>query len=285
MLHQLTSNVFYSAFNHDTDRPNLGCVAGQESALLIDAGNSPMHAKSFLEDVSQTIYVPVKYVVITHWHWDHVFGLQSLPFHSIGQELTQEKLKWMQTLSWEDDALDRRVQIGEEIAFCCNMIKKEMPSRGDLTIPLLAETYQEQLTIDLGNQPVELHHVESEHAKDSTIIYIPNEKVLFLSDCLSPDVYSGEWSYSFSKLERLLHKIKTFEADIYLEGHHTPETKEAFWSYFNELLAIGAIVSQTRDTHKAYDLFYQERKKKPTEEQQELIQYFVNGNKKEHMQP
>lgn len=281
MLNKLTSNVFYLSLNHDTDRPNLGCVVGQDAALLIDAGNSPMHAKSFLDDVLHTIDVPIKYVVITHWHWDHVFGLQSLPFYSIGHELTQEKLKWMQTLSWEDDALDLRVQTGEEIAFCRDMIKKEMPSRHDLTITLLAETYKDKLKIDLGNQIVELHHVESDHAEDSTIIYIPNEKVLFLSDCLSPDLYSGEWSYSLGKLERLLHKIKTFEADTYLEGHHIPETKEEFWSYYNELLEIGAIVAQTMDKDKAYDLFYQERKMKPTEEQQELIQYFVNGNKKE----
>jgi len=281
MLNKLTSNLFYLPFDHDTDRPNLGCVVGQDFALLIDAGNSPMHAKCFLDSVLQTIDVPIKYVVITHWHWDHVFGLQSLPFHSIGQELTQEKLKWMQTLSWEDVALDLRVQTGEEIAFCRDMIKKEMPSRHDLTITLLSETYEDTLTINLGNQLVELHHIESEHAKDSTIIYIPNEKVLFLSDCLSPDLYSGEWSYSFSKLKSLLQKIKTFEVDMYLEGHHIPETKEEFWSFFNELLAIGAIVSRARDKEKGYDLFYQERKIKPTEEQQTLIQYFVNGNIKE----
>ena len=39
MLNKLTSNVFYLSFNHDTDRPNLGCVVGQDAALLIDAGN------------------------------------------------------------------------------------------------------------------------------------------------------------------------------------------------------------------------------------------------------
>ncbi|GGG03273.1 hypothetical protein GCM10010913_26330 [Paenibacillus aceti] len=47
--------------------------------------------------------------------------------------------------------------------------------------------------IDAGNSPgharvVELHHVESDHTVDSTIIYIPHEKVLFLSDCLSPNI-------------------------------------------------------------------------------------------------
>lgn len=282
MLHKLTTNVFFLPFNSATDRPNLGCIVGQDTALLIDAGNSPKHAELFLDYVSKTIDVPIKSVVITHWHWDHVFGLQALPFHSIGQELTQEKLKWMQSLSWEDDALDLRVKTGEEISFCRNMIKKEMPSRAHLTVTLLSETYRDNLTIDLGHQFVELHHVDCDHANDSTIIYIPNEKVVFLGDCLSPDFYSGEWSYSLSKLKRLLHKIKTFDVHIYLTGHHRPETREEFWSYFNELLAIGAIVGQSTEKDKAYDLFHQERKKRPSMEQQTLIQYFVNGTKKEY---
>lgn len=185
MLKQLTPNVFYFPFNHDTDRPNLGCVAGQDAALLIDAGNSPRHARSFLDEVSQTIGVPIKYVAITHGHWDHVFGLQSLPFYSIGQALTQEQLKRMQALSWEDEALDSRVHTGEEIAFCSEMIKKEMPSRHDLTIPLLAETYQDKLTIDLGQQLVELHHVESDHAvEQQTLIqyFVNGNKKLSKAD-------------------------------------------------------------------------------------------------------
>ena len=48
---------------------------------------------------------------------------------TICHEKTNKKLKEMSLLNWDDEALDERVKKGEEIEFCADMMKLEMPNR------------------------------------------------------------------------------------------------------------------------------------------------------------
>ncbi|HAK42137.1 MAG TPA: hypothetical protein DCM59_04740 [Clostridium sp.] len=38
-----------------------------------DAGNSPTHADSLLSKLEKMKFPPIKYVVMSHYHWDHIF--------------------------------------------------------------------------------------------------------------------------------------------------------------------------------------------------------------------
>lgn len=280
LLHPLTNRIFYMEHSYETDRPVLGLICGENNSFIVDAGNSPKHAQHFLSEVQKLSVPPVQYVAITHWHWDHVFGLQEMPYEVIGHEITKRKLDSMRLLSWDDDALDARVETGEEIAFCRDRIKKEMPDRRHLQIGAIQKTFQHKMTIDLGNQIVELIHVGGDHAEDSTIVYIPKEKVLFLGDCLSPDLYSGEWSYTMEKLQPLIQVIKRLDCRIYITGHHEPETAESFWSYFDCLVELGAFVGKRKSIEEVVNLFIKTYHHMPSDEQMACMQYFINGNKK-----
>src|SRR5690606_36073055 len=118
------------------------------------------------------------------------------------------------------------------------------------------------------------------HARDSSVVYIPEEKVLFLGDCLSPDFYSGDWSYDRNELDLLLMKIRQYEADVYVSSHNDPETHDEIWSYLNRLQAIGELAGTELSIEAAVSRFQESGGKTPDEEQLELLQYFVNGNKK-----
>jgi cyclase len=52
---------------------NIGVLAGDEGVLLIDAEWPQLHDK-VLAAVSKISTQPVRYLVNTHWHWDHVGG-------------------------------------------------------------------------------------------------------------------------------------------------------------------------------------------------------------------
>jgi glyoxylase-like metal-dependent hydrolase (beta-lactamase superfamily II) len=52
---------------------NIGVVAGDEGVLLIDAEWPQLHDK-VLAAVSRISSKPIRYLVNTHWHWDHVGG-------------------------------------------------------------------------------------------------------------------------------------------------------------------------------------------------------------------
>ncbi|HZG72597.1 MAG TPA: MBL fold metallo-hydrolase, partial [Chondromyces sp.] len=120
-----SERFFYLTPVQKTDRPILAAVVGNHQTLFIDAGNSENHAKLFQEYLTN-LGIKGDYLVLTHSHWDHVFGLGQMKMPVIAQSKTAAKLKKMQTLSWEDAELDQRVQEGVEIPFCADAIKLEL---------------------------------------------------------------------------------------------------------------------------------------------------------------
>ena len=52
-------------------------------------------------------------VVLTHWHWDHIFGLPALPDTvSIASAKTRKEMEKLLPFSWSDEAIDERVREG-----------------------------------------------------------------------------------------------------------------------------------------------------------------------------
>ena len=56
---------------------NIGIIEGEEYAMIIDAGNSESFALRFLEELNNIITKPIKYLVLTHRHFDHTFGIEA----------------------------------------------------------------------------------------------------------------------------------------------------------------------------------------------------------------
>lgn len=284
MLEKLTPQVYYMPHYSETDRPTLGLICGDRYSLVVDAGNSPAHASDFLRLVNSMDVPSIVGVVITHWHWDHIFGIQTMGLLTISHEETKQKIAYMKTLKWDDASLDNRVENGEEIEFCSEMIKREMPERDYLELTVPDVTFDHQIEIDLGGVTCIVEHVGGVHAQDSSIIYVPEERVLFLGDCVYQDFYSGEWSYDKDEFEKLLTKIKKYDAEWYVTGHQAPKKYDEMWQIFNEISTIGEIVGEEDSVRNAIDRFSEMKLTAPNQDQLEFIENFVNGNvkKKSH---
>jgi glyoxylase-like metal-dependent hydrolase (beta-lactamase superfamily II) len=280
MLKKITNKVHYMPHYPETDRPALGLICGDNFSLVVDSGNSPAHASDFLELVKSMDTSPLKFVVITHWHWDHIFGIKTMDLLTISTDETKKKLAYLKTLKWDDASLDARVETGEEIEFCRDMIKLEMPTRDSLELKTPDITFENRMEIDLGGVTCVVEHVGGVHAQDSAVIYIPEEKVMFLGDCIYQDFYSGEWSYDKNELIILLDKIKKYDVNCYVTGHQEPKTHEEMWNFLDDLLNIGEIVDTLVSLDEAVTRFNAVRQIKPNEEQLGFIQNFVNGNRK-----
>ncbi|WP_087972005.1 MBL fold metallo-hydrolase [Oceanobacillus rekensis] len=280
MLRKLTKNVHYMPHYSETDRPTLGLISGDNYSLIVDSGNSPAHASDFLELVDKMDISPVKFVTITHWHWDHIFGMKTMDLLTISHKDTKERIEYLKTLKWDDASLNRRVETGEEIEFCSEMMKREMPTRDHLELKVPDLAFNHKIEIDLGGVTCVMEHVGGVHAGDSAIIYIPEEKVIFLGDCIYQDFYSGDWSYDLEEFNILVNKIKRYDVNYYVTGHQDPKTHEEMDSFFDELISIGEIVGKEVSLDKALTKFKEVQKTMPNEDQVEFIQNFVSGNQK-----
>ena len=228
-IEKIGKRFWYMTPVSETDRPILGMVVGEEKSLMIDAGNSEAHAQLFLKMLAEKQVNNPQLVILTHWHWDHIFGLSALnEVLSISSAYTKVEMKKLIPLSWSDEALDQRVSEGTEIEFCSSAIKKEYVDHRDIKITLPDLTFEDKLEIDLGGVTCIVKHVGGDHAYDSVVIYIKEEKILFLGDSIYPDIFSEKRNYTIEHTLALLEELEIFDADTYILSHWRPISKDEF---------------------------------------------------------
>jgi cyclase len=67
----------YSEMKRDPVESNSMFVIGSTGVLVVDAHYTPAGARKTIAAIRQLTPLPVRYVVTTHWHDDHVFGNQA----------------------------------------------------------------------------------------------------------------------------------------------------------------------------------------------------------------
>ncbi|WP_285767161.1 MBL fold metallo-hydrolase [Peribacillus sp. SI8-4] len=277
-LQHLSKHIVYLTPVQETDRPILGAVIGNKKTLIIDAGNSVQHARLFQAELHKHD-ITGDLLALTHSHWDHVFGLEHIGIPVICHEKTYHHIKAMQPLSWEDPALDQRVEEGTEIPFCADAIKLELGKNREITLPLPDILFDEKLTIDLGDITCVIEHIGGDHAKDSCIIYVPEEKTLFLGDCFYANLYAEKWNYTAEQASLLVKKLEAYDADTYILSHHDkPCTKQEMEAEFTLMKqCANAVVEHRGNKAKIEQELAKEANRELTEHELETIGFFVNG--------
>lgn len=72
MFEELSPGVFRRPYPFL--RMNVGVVLGEEGVLLIDTRESHEAAGELIGDLRSLTPKPVRWILNTHWHWDHIFG-------------------------------------------------------------------------------------------------------------------------------------------------------------------------------------------------------------------
>lgn len=278
-LEHHSDRFWYMTPVETTDRPILGAVVGDTHTLMIDAGNSEAHARLFLRELEKRGINAPSLLALTHWHWDHIFGLSALSnVISISCEETKEQMSKLLPYAWDDEALNERVRQGIEIDFCATAIREEFgPDRAiDVTLPTV--TFKEELTIDLGGIHAVLKHVGGDHAADSVVVHIPEEKVLFLGDALYANLYAPSWRMTPERTLHLIGQLDAFEAESYVWSHGQVVTRETFEKDCDTLRRMAFITMNFPGNEEAMAAEYERLVGRSIdEEERELVTFFANG--------
>ena len=279
-LVKLSDRIYYTLPVEETDRPILAAIIGDERVLIVDAGNSPAHARGFLDEVDGLGAPTTRYVAITHWHWDHVFGIAEMNLPTFSHRLTAERVREMSKLDWSDLALDRRVEEGTEIEFCAEHIKAELKEPRILSLKTPDITFDGRVEIDLGGIRCLLQHVGGEHSPDSVAVCVPDERIAFIGDCLFADIYDGDWNWSTGRLFGLIDRLLALDADFYFESHlDRPTPRAEFIEYTDRLRNLGELSDRFGDR----ETVLEELRKTgitPDEDDGTFIDWFVEGGKR-----
>jgi glyoxylase-like metal-dependent hydrolase (beta-lactamase superfamily II) len=211
---RLSDRIWYTEPVAATDRPVLALITGNSCAVMIDGANSPNHAREFLCELRKHDLPEATFIVTTHSHCDHVFGLSTLQGIVVSNSISSGNIKRLNTLSWDDAEVAERVGCGEEHEMTAQMLKDEMP--GDRTGFRIREPqiiYESTVVIDLGGSCCYVEKIGGDHASDSTVVFVPEQRVAFIGDCL----YLRHKDRSI--IDGLVVKLLGFDADIYVDSH------------------------------------------------------------------
>lgn len=236
ILKELSKNVYYMQNDSHSDRPTLGYVKGDKFSIMIDTGNSPAHLELFYEGLKERGLEKPEIAVITHWHWDHTYAICAFDGQVIANKLTNKKLENMKAWEWTEEAMKERLESGEEIEFCDEHIRIEYPDRSKIKVETADIIYDKKLSLDLGNINCDMELVGGPHEEDSSIVYIKEDKVLFVGDADCIDFYGKKEKYDKDKLEAYINKVKEIDFETYVHGHCAPMGREETINWLEDFL-------------------------------------------------
>ena len=215
-LKRLTEHIWYMPFEEERDRPNLGYVKGDHWSLAIDAGHSAAHTADFYSLLAREGLPLPSLTVLTHWHWDHTFGMHAVNGLCLANEKTNRKLA-----EWKDKIEKNGPH---EFLALHESIRKEYSGNREVIIKPADIVFSGKIMLDPGGCPVIVMQAEAPHTDDSTLVYICNDKTLFLGDSAGHEFFTGIKKADLSR--KLADTIQEISPEICVEGHWVPVSTE-----------------------------------------------------------
>jgi glyoxylase-like metal-dependent hydrolase (beta-lactamase superfamily II) len=180
---------------------NAGFVVTPKGVVVVDALGSPILAKKLIQEIARITPQKVVAVIVTHYHADHIYGLQE--FKKIGAKIYAQG-EGRNYLS--SDTAKQRL-IASRIDFA--------PWVNANTQLVAADVWIDQRTkLNIGGIEFLVSRVGPAHAPEDLMVYIPSKKVLFAGDLVFrgriPFVGNADskgWLVALDEIEKLKPKI------------------------------------------------------------------------------
>lgn len=233
MLIKFSEKLYYTKQRYMYLEPTIGYVRGENFSVMLDAGNGPQQVSQFLKELEENNFEKPSYVILTHHHWDHSFGAAYLDIPVISTTRARDHLVELSKLSWSDESLNKRVEEGTEVKYSADVLKKvyegheikiripDMPKAGDFNL-------------NLGGVKINCFFDDNSHSDDAFLIYVAEEKVLFLGDSHAKNYYTRPMSYDKVKLRDYIDKISKIDFEYAIPGHGNIFTREELLAYLEK---------------------------------------------------
>ncbi len=185
---------------------NAAFVVTDDEVVVVDALGSPALAEELLAEIRRVTPLPVRHVIVTHYHADHVYGLQV--FQARGAKVIAHTRGQAYLNS---DTARLRLEASREELF---------PWIDEKTLLVGADRWLDgPVTLTLGGTRFEISHAGPAHTPEDLVVWLPDARVLLAGDIVFrgriPFVGladSGAWVQA---LDRLL----AYDAQLIVPGH------------------------------------------------------------------
>jgi len=239
---------------------NAAIILFDDAVLVVDTHSKPSAARALIGQIKKLTDKPVRYVVNTHFHWDHYQGNQAYPsswpagVEIISSEATRANIEQRgmprvkheivtmpQEIEKLKSDLDKASDAGQKEQLRANLLQAEayLAELKSMQVTLPSVTFDYSLILHRPSKTVEILWLGNAHTNGDVFVYLPREKVLVTGDALhgwTPymgDSYPLDWIQTLDAAEKL-------DFDQVIGGHgDVMRGKERFdlWKhYFHDLM-------------------------------------------------
>lgn len=185
---------------------NAGFVVTRAGVIVFDTLGTPALAKKMVTAIAKITNQPIKRVIVSHYHADHIYGLQI--FKALGAEI------WAHTA-------------GQEYLYS-DEAKLRLQQRRDLLKPWVDENTQllpadnwltGDANFEMGGLHFELRHVGPAHSAEDMVLFVKEDGVLYSGDL----VFKGRVPFVGNADSRMwleaLDNLIAFKPGFMIPGH------------------------------------------------------------------
>src|SRR5229473_1485097 len=220
---------------------NAAIIVLGDSVLVVDTHSKPSAARALIEQIKKLTPKPVKFVVNTHFHWDHYQGNEAYPsswpagVEIISSEATRANIERIgipriknEIVSMPQEIANlkkdlEKALIAEQKSAIQENIRQAEAYFAELklmqvTLPTM--TFDRSLILRRGGRTVEILWLGRAHTDGDVFVFLPKEKVLATGDVMHGKQKFELWKQYFQDLmERT--------ASVYSEGASLEDAKKS----------------------------------------------------------
>ncbi len=255
----------YAFVSPETNGPipsgNVVAVVGDDGVLVVDSGRFPTLARRIVAEIRRRTDKPVRYVVHTHWHLDHIAAdnvfreaFSSAIF--VAHEFTRRKIVEKQTpyvrdLAATDEGyvkyLEERIASGKRrdgsplsdedrrrLASQIGDLRLEMAELSGASVVAPSLTFESGLDVHLGRRDVRVMFLGKGNTAGDTVVVVPDARVVVTGDLLVSPVPYGYGCHPAAWIETL-ERLTSLEATAIVPGHGPVQHD---WEYAKKVSAL-----------------------------------------------
>jgi len=196
---------------------NAGFVVTSDGVVVFDALGTPSLGWNLLEDIKKIAEMPVRYNVVSHYHADHIYGLQAFKDHTASVIVAQQRA----TEYREDEETS-----GERADLRLDQRRQALAPWVDSNTRVVPPdiTFDNRMTLYLGSKRFVLIYAGPAHSASDSMMMVEPDGVLFAGDVVqngripfmnADDVDTANWL-------RSLAEVAALEPKFIIPGHGRP---------------------------------------------------------------
>ncbi len=234
-------------------------IVNDADVMIVDDGSTPAAARTLLDDVKLVTDRPVRYVVNTHFHYDHTDGNSVFPpdVDIIAHEYVRTAILTFDVLNREPYRTSQGTRVPRLIETLTQQIagEKDASKKATLERQLAAAqtsldqlkeikptppnvTYASKMVLYKGQREIQLLFLGRGHTGGDTVVFLPKERIVCTGDLMETGLaYMGD--AFFDEWVATLENLKKLDFTLVLPGHGVPFSDKAhitgFQSYLTDL--------------------------------------------------